>query len=282
MSVKILIDSASDVDLNEAEELGAELISMKITFEDGEYSDGVDFTKRQFFERLIESAELPRTSQINPYQFEEAFETMTADGSDVVAITISSKLSGTYKSAVTAAKRFGGRVRVVDSLNASAGERALLLYALRLREQGKDADEIADELEKVKHRINVMAVLDTLLYLKKGGRISAMAAFAGGVLSVKPVIGVIGGEVKLVGKAIGSKKSNNLLNQLVREKVVDFSMPHCVIWSGLDDSLLKKYVEDSRALWADSVSQLPTHMIGSTIGTHIGPGAVGVAFFAKE
>ncbi len=282
MSVKILIDSASDVDLNEAEELGAELISMKITFEDGEYSDGVDFTKRQFFERLIESAELPRTSQINPYQFEEAFETMTADGSDVVAITISSKLSGTYKSAVTAAKRFGGRVRVVDSLNASAGERALLLYALRLREQGKDADEIADELEKVKHRINVMAVLDTLLYLKKGGRISAMAAFAGGVLSVKPVIGVIGGEVKLVGKAIGSKKSNNLLNQLVREKGVDFSMPHCVIWSGLDDSLLKKYVEDSRALWADSVSQLPTHMIGSTIGTHIGPGAVGVAFFAKE
>lgn len=282
MSVKILIDSASDVDLNEAEELGAELISMKITFEDGEYSDGVDFTKRQFFERLIESAELPRTSQINPYRFGEAFETMTADGSDVVAITISSKLSGTYKSAVTAAKRFGGRVRVVDSLNASAGERALLLYALRLREQGKDADEIADELEKVKHRINVMAVLDTLLYLKKGGRISAMAAFAGGVLSVKPVIGVIGGEVKLVGKAIGSKKSNNLLNQLVREKVVDFSMPHCVIWSGLDDSLLKKYVEDSRALWADSVSQLPTHMIGSTIGTHIGPGAVGVAFFAKE
>ncbi len=98
---------------------------------------------------------------------------------------------------------------------------------------------------------------------------------------MKPVIGVIGGEVKLVGKAMGSKKSNNLLNKLVQEKGIDFEMPHCVIWSGLDDSLMKKYVADSAALWQDSISEVPSYMIGSTIGTHIGPGAVGVAFFAK-
>ncbi|MDE6411390.1 MAG: DegV family protein [Clostridia bacterium] len=281
MAVKILIDSASDIDLDEANELGVELIPMKITFEDGEYSDGVDLSHEKFFEKLVESAALPRTSLINEFRFGEAFEKLAADGSEVIAITLSSKLSGTYKSACKAAEKFAGRVKVVDSLNASAGERLLCEYAVRLREEGKSADEIVKELNAQKNRILVLAVLDTLLYLKKGGRISAMAAIAGAMLSVKPVIGVIGGEVKLVGKAMGSKKSNNLLNKLVEEKGIDFSMPHCVIWSGLDDSLMKKYVADSAALWQEHISEVPAHMIGSTIGTHIGPGAVGVAFFAK-
>ncbi len=281
MAVKILVDSASDVDLEEAKKLGVELIPMKITFEDGDYSDGVDLSHEKFFEKLIESAELPRTSLINEYRFTEAFKELTADGSEVVAIMLSSKLSGTYKNALKAAEAFKGKVWVVDSLNASAGERLLVECALRLREAGKSAEEIASELNSQKHRILILAVLDTLLYLKKGGRISALTAFAGTMLSVKPVIGVIGGEVKLVGKAMGSKKSNNLLNKLVQEKGIDFEMPHCVIWSGLDDSLMKKYVADSAALWQDSISEVPSYMIGSTIGTHIGPGAVGVAFFAK-
>lgn len=281
MAVKILIDSASDIDLDEANELGIELIPMKITFEDGEFSDGVDLSHKKFFEKLVESTALPRTSLINEFRFEEEFQKLTADGSEVIAITLSSKLSGTYKCACKAAEKFGGRVKVVDSLNASAGERLLCEYALRLREEVRSADEIVKELDSQKHRILVLAVLDTLLYLKKGGRISAMAAFAGAMLSVKPVIGVMGGEVKLVGKAMGSKKSNNLLNKLVEEKGIDFNMPHCVIWSGLDDSLMKKYVSDSAALWQEHISEVPAYMIGSTIGTHIGPGAVGVAFFAK-
>lgn len=281
MAVKILVDSASDIDLDEASGLGVELIPMKIMFEDGEYSDGVDLSHSKFFEKLVESAALPRTGLINSFRFEEAFTNLTADGSEVVAITISSKLSGTYKSALKAAEPFKGKVKVIDSLNASAGERLLCLYALRLKDAGMSAGEIAAELDRVKHKVNVLAVLDTLLYLKKGGRISAFTAFAGTMLSVKPVIGVLGGEVKLIGKAVGSQKSNNLLNKLVQEKGVDFAMPHCVIWSGLDDSLMKKYIADSEALWKESVDELPTYMIGSTIGTHIGPGAVGVAFFEK-
>ena len=139
MAVKLLVDSASDIDLSEAKELGAELLSMRITFEDGEYLDGVDLSRTRFFEKLIESAELPRTSQINPFEFEQAFEKLTADGSEVVAITISSKLSGTYKSALQAAEKFGGRVRVVDSLNASTGERLLFLRAVQLQGEGKTA-----------------------------------------------------------------------------------------------------------------------------------------------
>ncbi len=282
MAVKIVIDSASDIDLPEAEKLGVELVPMTIRFEDGEYSDGVDLTRVQFFEKLIENTELPHTSQINPFRFEEAFKRMTDGGDDVICITISSKLSGTYKSALEAAEKFGGSVRVVDSLNASTGERLLCLYALRLIGSGLSADQIAAELDGAKQRITVLAVLDTLAYLKKGGRISSLTAFAGEMLSIKPVIGVIGGEVKLVGKAIGSKKSGNLLTKLVKEKGVDFSMPYGVMWSGADDSLLKKYIEDSRALWEAETDSLPAYMIGSTIGTHIGPGAIGVAFFAAD
>lgn len=281
MAVKILIDSASDIDKEEADKLGIELVSMQVRFGEEEYLDGVNLSKRKFFEKLIESSELPKTSQINPFVFEEKFDKLTKEGFEVVAITLSSKLSGTYRSAVEAAKKFAGKVYVVDSLNACIGERLLCQYALRLVEQGLSGQEIADNLNKVKGRINLLALLDTLLYLKKGGRISAVTAFAGQVLSIKPVVGVIGGEVKMVGKAIGSKKGNNLLNMLAEKKGIDFDMPFGVVWSGLDDTMLKKYIEDSSSLWKGKVDDIPSYMIGSTIGTHIGPGAIGVAFFEK-
>ncbi|MDE7076622.1 MAG: DegV family protein [Clostridia bacterium] len=279
--VKILVDTASDIDLTEAQKTGVELIPMKITIGEEEFLDGINLSHRQFFEKLIESAELPHTSQINPFQYEEEFEKLTADGSEVVAIVLSSRLSGTYAGAVQAAEKFGGKVHVVDSMNASLGERILCQHAVALRDAGKSAKDIAAELDRVKNNINLLAVLDTLVYLKKGGRISAVTAFAGEVLSIKPVVGVIDGEVKLVGKAIGSKKSNNLLNKLAAEKGIDFSMPYGVMYSGLDDSMLKKYVADSGALWQGHTDNIPSYMIGSTIGTHIGPGAIGVAFFSK-
>lgn len=280
--VKILFDSASDISLAEAKAMGAELISIKIRFGDAEFSDGVDITREEFFDRLAKSEKLPQTSQINPAEFEAAFEKLTADGGEVVCITLSSKLSGTYKNAVAAAEKFGGKVFVVDSLNASTGEKVLCQYALRLVKEGMSAAEIARKLDEEKGRIRVLAVLDTLKFLKMGGRISAVTAFAGEMLSIKPVIGVVNGEVKLLGKAIGSKKSGNLLTKLIKENGVDFSMPHGVMWSGADDSMLKRYVEDSRDLWAAETDSLPAYMIGSTIGTHIGPGAIGVAFFARS
>lgn len=280
--VKILFDSASDISLAEANAMGAELISIKIRFGDEEFSDGVDLTREEFFEKLSGSDKLPQTSQINPAEFAAAFEKLTADGSEVVCITLSSKLSGTFKNAVGAAEKFGGKVFVVDSLNASTGEKILCQYALRLVKEGLGAAEIAAALDEEKGRIRVLAVLDTLKFLKMGGRISAVTAFAGEMLSIKPVIGIVDGEVKLLGKAIGSKKSGNLLTKLIKENGVDFSMPHGVMWSGADDTMLKRYVEDSRDLWAAETDSLPAYMIGSTIGTHIGPGAIGVAFYSKK
>ena len=278
---KIIVDSSSDIDCAEAEALGLSLIPMQVRFGDEEYLDGVNLSHREFFEKLVESNEFPKTSQINETRWAEQFETLTGDGSEVVAITLSSRLSGTYQSAVKAAKSFGGRVIVVDSYNACIGERVLIEYALELRSEGKNAKETAAELNAAKKKIKLLAVLDTLKFLKKGGRISSFTAFAGELLSVKPVVAIEDGEVKLVGKAMGSKKGNNLLMQLV-EKCggIDFTLPYAIGYSGLDDTYLKKYLKDSESLWKGKTDAVPSYMIGSTIGAHIGPGGVAVAFFA--
>ena len=280
--IKIIVDSASDVEQDEADELGISLIPMKVRFGDEEYSDGINLTHKEFFEKLIESAELPQTSQINEYSWEERFKELTADGSEVIAITISSRLSGTYSSAVKAAKKFGGKIYLIDSMEACMGERIFLQSAIRLVKEGRSATEIFKELNEKKSKIQLLAVLDTLKYLRKGGRISSVAAIAGEMLSIKPVVSVVKGEVKLVGKAIGSKKSNNLLNQLV-EKCggIDFDMPYVLGFSGLSDDYLQKYLNDSERLWKGKAEFIPFYMIGSTIGTHVGPNAIAVAFFAK-
>lgn len=280
--IKILVDTASDIEKCEADELGIALLPMKVRFGGEEYSDGIDLSHREFFEKLIECDDLPQTSQINEYEWEDCFRSLTADGSEVIAITISSKLSGTYSRAVKAANKFSGKVFVVDSLEASIGERILLQYALRLVKDGMPCAEIVRELNEKKTKIQVLALLGTLKYLRKGGRISSVAAFAGEMLSIKPVISIVKGEIKLLGKAMGSKKGNNLLNQLVDKcGGIDFDMPYTLAYSGLSDEYLQKYIRDSESLWKSKTEQIPSYMIGSTIGTHIGPNAIAVSFFAK-
>jgi len=283
MAIKLVVDSASDYVEEEARGLGIELVPMEVRFEEECFLDGFNLSHKEFFEKLIESSDLPKTSQINEYVFEECFDRLTRGGDEVIAITLSSKLSGTYSSAEKAAKKFGGKVRVVDSLSASIGERILCQYAYRMIGEGKGVDEICKKLEESKSNIKVLALLDTLKYLKKGGRISSVVALTGEVFSIKPVISIVNGEVKMAGKAVGSKKGNNLLNQLVESSNgIDFSLPFAVGFSGLSDHLLVKYLEDSGQLWKDKVENIPSYMIGSTIGTHVGPGAIAVAFFAQE
>ena len=281
--IKLMADSACDLEQTEADALGIALMPLSIRFGREEYWDGVTLSHREFFEKLIETDEIPQTSQISDYRFEEAFASLTADGSQVIAVTLSSRLSGTNACAVRAAKKFPGKVYVVDSMNACLGERILVDYALRLIREGQlSAPEIAAELDEKKNKIQLLAVLDTLKFLRKGGRISTVTAFAGEMLSIKPVISVVKGEPKLIGKAMGSKKGNNLLNRLVDEcGGIDFTMPYVLGYSGLSEDFLMKYLHDSEHLWKDHTDHVPYYLIGSTIGTHVGPNAIAVAFFAK-
>ncbi len=279
--VKLLIDSAADIGAVEAKKLGIEMLSMVISFGDEEYFDGVNLSPREFYQKLEGCKVNPKTAQITPFRFEEAFEKLTVNGDELVVITISSKLSGTYAAAVQAAEKFAGKVFVLDSLSATVGERLLAQYALQLIEKGLSGKEILEELERVKTKVCVMGVLETLEYLKRGGRISGAVAFVGGVLNIKPVVRLIDGEVKMVGKARGQKKGCELVNNIVKElDGIDFSMPYGVLWTGTDESIARKYVMESLDIFEGNVN-VPLYMLGSTIGTHVGPGVVGVAFFQK-
>lgn len=280
MAIRFIIDSAADMIPSEAEALGFIHLPLKVMFGDVEYSDAVDLTHKEFYEKLIESDDFPKTSQVNPDAFLSAFQSVVDNGDTAVVITLSSKLSGTYQSAIIAAEDFEGQVFVVDSENVCIGERILIQRGLELREQGLSAAEIAATLDDEKHHIRLLALLDTLEYLKKGGRISAAVAFAGNILSIKPVIAVENGEVALVGKARGSKKGNNLLRELVTNcGGINFDKPYALAYSGLSDHLLQKYIEDSSELWDSHAEKLPISSVGAAIGTHAGPGAIAVAFF---
>ena len=171
---------------------------------------------------------------------------------------------------------------MVDSANATIGELVLVERAVELMDQGLDAAAIAARLEEEKKEVCLVGLLDTLEYLKRGGRVSASVALVGGLLAIKPVVAVQDGEVVVLGKARGSKNGNNLLVQEIqRSGGVDFGRPYRLGYTGLDDSLLRKYIEDSSALWSGHTDALPICTVGGTIGTHVGPGAVAVAFFRK-
>lgn len=277
--VNIIVDSTADITEDVKERLT--VVPLTLRFGDEEYIEGVTIQKKEFYQKLIESDVLPKTSQASPADFEDVFEKIVAAGESAVVITLSSKLSGTWQSAMIAAKEYEDSVYVVDSRNVAIGAAILAKLALRLVDEGMGAREIAERLEKEREKICLIAMLDTLEYLKKGGRISAAAAFAGGVLSIKPVVCIRDGEIVILGKARGSKQGNNLLVSEIRKTGgIDFTKPILLGYTGLDDTLLQKYIEDSKALWEEGISSLETTMIGSVIGTHAGPGAVAVAFFS--
>ena len=277
--IRIITDSAADMGDIIREDLT--ILPIHITFGDQEFQDGVDMTHQMFYERLIESDELPVTSQVAPFAFEEAYKAAKEKGEEVIAITLSSKLSGTWQSANIAAESYEDMVHVVDSENVSIGQRVLVEYALRLKDGGMTALEIVEKLEAEKKNIRLIALLDTLEYLKKGGRISRAAAVAGSLLSIKPVIAIQSGEVAILGKARGSRQSNNLLAEQIRlTGGIDFSRPYVLGYTGLSDMLLQKYIADNEVLWKDHVEALDAVSVGGTIGTHTGPGAIGAAFFS--
>ena len=280
MSVKIVIDSTCDL----TPEIKERMIVVPLTvhFGDEEYIDGVTIDHKTFYEKLIESDTLPTTSQATPDTFARVFAEITRAGDTAVIITIASELSGTCQSAAIAAADYPDQIFVVDSRNATIGSGILAELALRLADAGCSAAEIAAQLTIQRQKVCLVALLDTLEYLKKGGRISKAVAFAGSLLSIKPVITVEEGEVKILGKARGSKQGNNLLvTQIQNVGGVDFDKPVLLGYTGLSSHLLNKYIADSAALWQDAAEALHTTFISSVIGTHAGPGAIAAAFFRK-
>ena len=277
MKTKIIVDSTAD--LMPEYKSRVSVVPLTVHFGDQEYIDGITIDHNTFYEKLVEDDVLPTTSQATPDAFMKEFDKVKEAGESAVVITLSSKLSGTYQSAMIAAAEYEN-IHIVDSGTVAMGGGILVEMALRFLDEGLDAKTVAEKLEEEKQKIVIVALVDTLEYLKKGGRVSKAVAFAGGVLNIKPVLSVIDGEINMLGKARGSKMGNNLLVQEIEKAGgVDFSKPVLLGYSGLSDALLLKYIEDSKHIWDKGLDSVRYTTIGSVIGTHAGPGAVAAAFF---
>lgn len=279
MSVRIVIDSTCDL-IPEIENR-VKVVPLSIHFGDEEFVDGVTINTTEFYDKLVNGDVLPTTSQPTPAAFEEVYEEAVSAGDSVIVITIASKLSGTYQSATIAAEDYPGKVYVVDGRSVAIGTTILVQYALKLVDEGKSAEEIFDALLAIRSRVRLTAVLDTLDYLHKGGRISKTVAIAGGLLAIKPIISVNAGELGMINKARGNKQANVVMDKEIDKMGgVDFTMPVVLGYTGTSNELLTKYIDESREYWENRT--LPTTIVGSTVGTHAGPGAVAAAFFVKE
>lgn len=280
MSVKIILDSTTDT----SSEINGRfpVVHLPVFFGSEKYYDGIDLTHQEFFDKLKACKELPKTSQATPFDYSEIFSSLS-EGDEAVVLTLASKLSGTYQSAVIAAQDYPDRIFVVDTKTVTIGAGVLAEYALKLAESGMGAREIAETITRERENVRLVAMVDTLEYLHKGGRISAAVALTGGILGFKPVICVENGEVKLLGKARGAKNGNNLLEEEIRKAGgVDFGRPVLLGYSGTDSTTLHRYIDDFSKLWVEHRDSLNIAEIGTVISTHVGPGAIAAAFFANQ
>lgn len=281
--ITIVADSGSDLLPHEAKELGIELIALTVRFGEEEFLDGETLSRDEFYDKLVNSDQFPKTSLISPQRYQECFEREVEAGNKVICLVLSSGVSGSYQSAVLAAQEFEGEVFVIDTRHFCGSMNILVRRACALRKEGLAAEQIVAAIEKEKNEVCIVALFDTLEYLKKGGRISAAAATVGSLISLKPVMTIADGSVAVIGKARGSKKGNNHLMEYVQDHGgIDWSRPILLSYSGMTDEMLEQYIKDSAVLYEGRKAEdLPRSRVGATIGTYTGPGAIAFSFFAK-
>lgn len=281
MAVQIITDSTSDLTEQEQRELNVHMLHMRVIFEDGVYTDGVDITKEQFYEKQAQAKILPKTTQVNPQEYCDAFEPLLENGDEVVAIIMSSRLSGTFQSAQIAKNmaKGGERLHLVDSLNVTIGEGLLVREAVRMRDAGATGAQIAAALEELKHRVRFVAFIGTLKYLKMGGRISTSTAVLGTMLGISPVVAIVDGEVKSVGQVRGKQKILSYTLDFFREYPVDSR--HCVVF-GHSRCLETMETYRDKCVQALGIRDYAWDELGAVIGTHSGPGCYGVAYIGLK
>lgn len=276
MAIKIITDSTSELDKNIQKKYGIEVIPLHIIFGEKEYVDGVDISKKEFFEKLEKSSELPKTNQINEYQFVEAFDKYKQD--TLLVILISSELSGTYNSALQAKKATNNDIHIIDSRNVSFGLGAIVIETAKfIASSGEnDIDKIINHINMLIEKARVVAVVDTLRYLKAGGRLSSFGALLGGIFNIKPIIEVVGGKVISTGKARGTKNAFVIMKQKYDQRNKDYSIYLSSANSQQKIEELMNFDTELKDTKKECILE-----IGCTVGVHSGPGAVGVIYFDK-
>ena len=279
--IRIVTDSAADLTARDLEIPGVTVVPLGITFADGTAAlDDGSMTKDEFFTRLAEDSKLPRTSQPSPASFIELFEEAADAGDEVIVITIAQKLSGTYQFANLAAAEADAKVYRIDSETAAQGEAIIVREAIRLREQGLSASRIAAELETFKKRVRVVAIVDSLKHLHKGGRLPAAVALVGGALGVKPVLSVVDGQIKLADTARGRPGAFvAMFKNIEKMGGVDPRYGYALLYSDEKGVLapLHHYMHENLHMTGGRVARL-----GPVIASHAGPGCAGLVFVTKE
>lgn len=276
--IKILIDSSSDFELSELKNM--EFVPITITLGEKEYRDGIDLNKDNLYEMMEETKLFPKTAQPSPAEFADIFEKAKETGDELICFLLSSGLSGTYQSAVLAKSiaDYDG-IYLIDTLNATHGIRFMVEYAQKLISDGLTAHMIAEKIEGLKPRIRIMAGVDTLEYLCRGGRLSRAAATVGELANLKPIVGVSSeGKVEVFGKALGRLKAIQFLMKQIDESNLDLEFPIYSLFSYGTDNLVK--LEDKMEKNGYTITN--RLQIGATIGAHLGPGAFGFAYVVKE
>lgn len=280
MAIRIITDSASDMERADALALGVHIVPLKVQFGEDTYLDGETITKPEFYRLLLAGQVSPTTSQPTPEDFLAHFEAAREAGDQVVAVLLSSSLSGTVQSAVIAKGmcEYDG-IHIVDSFSATLGEQLLVRHACKLRDQGCTAREIAETLEALKGRIRIYAVIDTLEYLRRGGRLSNLQASIGTVTRLKPVITLREGKVVVAGKGFGTAAAVKQAMKFIAEAPADPAYPAFSVYS--DD----QRSEEQFLPKLEEAGLLPEELLhgslGATIGTHVGPGAMGIIYIGQ-
>lgn len=280
MAVKLITDAGCDLNAAQANALGITLVPMTIHFGAEEYRSGLDLSHEEFYKKLAESTELPTTSQPTPYDFECIYRQVKDAGDEAVVLCISSALSGTFQSAAIAREGFEDCIHVIDTRAVSIAQKILLDYAISLKKHGASAKEIAAEIERKKMDVRAYGAVETLEYLIKGGRLSKAAGAVGSVLGIRPVLFLSDGALAVAGKARGPKAAITLTHDLIAQVGVDFSMPMGVGYTGNDPHVIDPYLEAPNSVWKGH--NVPIYNVGSTVGTHTGPGLFIAAFFQKS
>lgn len=275
--IRIIIDSTTN--LKEELKDNFTVVPLSLRFGDEEYVDGVTISHDEFYKKLTNSNVVPTTSQPTPEAFSKIFKEVSDAGDQALVITIASKLSGTYQSAAIAATEHKD-IYVVDSKSVAIGTAILVEMAFDMVNRGMSLCDIVAKLEEEREKLTIIAMVDTLEYLKRGGRISKTVAFAGGLLSIKPILCVANGEITMISKARGEKQALALITKEIENAGgADLTKPFLLGYTGLDNSLLQKYIKDNAQVWGKEPKDIPYTILGSVIGTHAGPGAVVTAFF---
>jgi DegV family protein with EDD domain len=281
MAIRIITDSTSDISFEQAKKMDISIVPLKVLFGNQEYREGIDITIDGFYQKLAVSEKLPTTSQPAPDEFLEYFKQAKEARDSVVVILISGKLSGTVQSAMIAKEMADyPDIFIVDSLNTITGLRLLVEHAVRLREEGRGAIEIYETLEKLKDRIVLLAMLDTLEYLYKGGRLSKSSAILGTLLKFKPVISLKDGVIDVIGKERGVNKAIAKILESIKEfGAIDKDYPVNFGFTAEDSkcAVLKDKVTEQFG-----IKNCAMYPVGCVVGTHAGPGACVITYIKKQ